>query len=63
MNIKLDIKPGISQPNKKEILLLNTLTAKYNLKDIFRARDKHSPISIPIIIYRVALIIFLWTQH
>ena len=43
MNIKLDIKPGISQSNKKEIILLNTLTAKYNLKDIFRARDKHSP--------------------
>ena len=61
MNIKLDIKPGISQCNKKEIILLNTLTAKYNLKDIFRARA--IPISIPIIIYRVAFIIFLWTQH
>ena len=43
MNIKLDNQPGISQSNKKEIILLNTLTAKYNLKDIFRARDKHSP--------------------
>ena len=43
MNIKLDNKPGISQSNKKEIILLNTLTAKYNLKDSFRDRDKHSP--------------------
>ena len=43
MNIKLDNQPGISQSNKKEIILLNTLTAKYNLKDIFSARDKHSP--------------------
>ena len=43
MNINLDNKPGISQSNKKEIIPLNTLTAKYNLKDIFRACDKHSP--------------------
>ena len=43
LNIKLDNQPCIFQSNKKEIILLNTLTAKYNLKDSFRARDKHSP--------------------